>query len=41
MAGGADNGKPGPRPNYTENYYACFVRDLDGHNIEAMLDVVS
>jgi catechol 2,3-dioxygenase-like lactoylglutathione lyase family enzyme len=37
-AGGIDNGAPGPRPKYTENYYACFIRDLDGHNIEAMFD---
>ena len=38
-AGGTNNGLPGPRPKYTENYYACFVRDPDGHNIEAMFDV--
>ncbi len=38
-AGAKDNGPPGPRPDYTENYYACFVRDPDGHNIEAMFDV--
>ena len=38
-AGGIDNGAPGPRPNYTPNYYACFVRDPDGHNIEAMHDL--
>jgi catechol 2,3-dioxygenase-like lactoylglutathione lyase family enzyme len=37
-AGGKDNGAPGPRPQYTENYYACFICDLDGHNIEAMCD---
>lgn len=37
-AGGIDNGAPGPRPNYTENYYACFILDPDGHNIEAMFD---
>ncbi len=37
-AGGITNGEPGPRPQYTENYYACFVLDLDGHNIEAMFD---
>jgi len=34
-AGGTDNGKPGPRPDYSETYYAAFVRDLDGNNIEA------
>lgn len=37
-AGGKDNGKPGPRPEYTETYYAAFVLDPDGHNIEAMFD---
>lgn len=37
-AGGTDNGKPGPRPHYTKNYYACFVLDPDGHNIELMHD---
>jgi catechol 2,3-dioxygenase-like lactoylglutathione lyase family enzyme len=34
-AGGKDNGKPGPRPEYHENYYGAFVYDFDGHNIEA------
>ncbi len=29
------NGKPGPRPEYGEPYYGCFVIDLDGHRIEA------
>ncbi|WP_067520050.1 VOC family protein [Endozoicomonas ascidiicola] len=37
-AGAKDNGAPGPRPHYTENYYACFVHDPDGHNIEAVFD---
>ncbi|MGK9164991.1 VOC family protein [Inquilinus limosus] len=37
-AGGRDNGAPGPRPQYTPNYYASFVLDPDGHNIEAMID---
>lgn len=37
-AGAKDNGKPEPCPEYTKNYYACFVFDLDGHNIEAMID---
>jgi catechol 2,3-dioxygenase-like lactoylglutathione lyase family enzyme len=37
-AGAKDNGAPGPRPAYTQNYYASFVLDPDGHNIEAMLD---
>ncbi|GIL39877.1 VOC family protein [Roseiterribacter gracilis] len=35
-AGGRDNGPPGPRPHYAENYYGAFVRDPDGHNIEAV-----
>ena len=35
-AGGQDNGAPGLRPHYHPNYYAAFVRDLDGHNIEAV-----
>ncbi|MGG6295916.1 VOC family protein [Leptolyngbya sp. AN02str] len=34
-AGGVDDGAPGPRPAYGEPYYGCFVRDLDGHKIEA------
>lgn len=37
-AGAKDNGQPGPRPNYTEHYYAAFVHDPDGYNIEAMID---
>ncbi len=35
-AGGHDNGAPGLRPQYGETYYAAFVRDLDGNNIEAV-----
>jgi catechol 2,3-dioxygenase-like lactoylglutathione lyase family enzyme len=35
-AGGADNGAPGLRPQYHENYYGAFVHDPDGHNIEAV-----
>lgn len=35
-AGGRDDGPPGLRPHYHANYYAAFVRDLDGHNIEAV-----
>lgn len=34
-AGGTDDGAPGPRPDYGEPYYGCFVRDLEGHKIEA------
>lgn len=32
----ADNGAPGLRPHYDPGYYAAFVRDPDGHNIEAV-----
>ena len=35
-AGGTDDGAPGPRPHYGPQYWGCFVRDLDGHKIEAM-----
>ena len=35
-AGGKDNGAPGLRPHYHENYYGAFVSDPDGHNIEAV-----
>ena len=35
-AGGRDNGAPGLRPHYHENYYGAFVLDPDGHNIEAV-----
>ncbi|MBC7801111.1 MAG: VOC family protein [Gemmatimonadaceae bacterium] len=35
-AGGRDNGGPGLRPQYGPNYYAAFVLDPDGHNIEAV-----
>lgn len=34
-AGAADEGAPGPRAEYGEPYYGCFLRDLDGHKIEA------
>ena len=35
-AGGRDNGPPGLRPHYHATYYAAFVLDPDGHNIEAV-----
>jgi len=35
-AGGRDNGKPGVRPHYHENYYGAFVLDPDGNNVEAV-----
>ncbi len=35
-AGGEDNGKAGPRPDYSDTYYAAFVLDPDGNNVEAV-----
>jgi catechol 2,3-dioxygenase-like lactoylglutathione lyase family enzyme len=35
-AGGTNNGKPGPRPDYGPNYYAAFVRDPEDNNIEVV-----
>jgi catechol 2,3-dioxygenase-like lactoylglutathione lyase family enzyme len=35
-AGGKDNGAPGIRENYSPNYYAAFVIDPDGHNLEVV-----
>lgn len=35
-AGGKDNGAPGLRPHYHQNYYGAFVFDPDGHNVEAV-----
>ena len=37
-AGGRDNGAPGYR-NYHASYYAAFLLDPDGNNIEAVCDV--
>lgn len=37
-AGGKDNGAPDYRPQYHPGYYAAFVFDLDGYNIEAVFD---
>jgi catechol 2,3-dioxygenase-like lactoylglutathione lyase family enzyme len=34
--GAKDNGAPGPRPLYHENYYGAFVIDPDGNNVEAV-----
>jgi catechol 2,3-dioxygenase-like lactoylglutathione lyase family enzyme len=34
--GAKDNGPPGPRPNYTPDYYGAFVIDPDGNKIEAV-----
>jgi len=35
-SGGTDNGAPGLRPDYGETYFAAFVLDPDGNNIEAV-----
>lgn len=35
-AGGRDNGPPGIRAQYDANYYAAYVLDPDGNNIEAV-----
>jgi catechol 2,3-dioxygenase-like lactoylglutathione lyase family enzyme len=35
-AGGRDNGAPGIRAHYHPNYYAAFIHDYDGHNIEVV-----
>lgn len=35
-AGGQDNGAPGVRPQYNPHYYAAFIIDPDGNNIEAV-----
>ena len=34
-AGAADDGPPGPREEYGAPSYGCFVRDPDGHKVEA------
>lgn len=35
-AGGRDNGPPGLRAHYAPDYYAAFVLDPDGNNVEAV-----
>lgn len=34
--GGSDHGKPGIRADYAANYFAAFLRDPDGNNVEAV-----
>jgi catechol 2,3-dioxygenase-like lactoylglutathione lyase family enzyme len=37
MAAGAENdGEPGPRLQYSANYYAAFIRDPDGNRLEVV-----
>jgi catechol 2,3-dioxygenase-like lactoylglutathione lyase family enzyme len=35
-ARGRDNGAPGLRPDYSPTYYAAFLLDPDGNNVEAV-----
>jgi catechol 2,3-dioxygenase-like lactoylglutathione lyase family enzyme len=35
-AGGKDNGAPGYRKDYSPGYYAAFIHDLDGNNVEVV-----
>ena len=35
-AGAKDNGEPGLRPDYSPDYYAAFLIDPDGNNVEAV-----
>jgi catechol 2,3-dioxygenase-like lactoylglutathione lyase family enzyme len=35
-AGGRDNGAPGLRPDYGPTYYAAFLLDPEGNNVEAV-----
>ena len=35
-AGAKDNGKPGVRADYSPKYYAAFLCDPDGNNVEAV-----
>lgn len=35
-AGGRDHGKPGLRADYGPRYYAAFLLDPDGNNVEAV-----
>ena len=35
-AGFADDGAPGPRPQYRDDYYGAFLRDPDGNSVEAV-----
>lgn len=35
-AGGRDNGRPGLRADYSPTYYAAFLIDPDGNNVEAV-----
>ena len=36
QAGGMDEGAPGPRPQYTPDYYGAYVRDPEGNKLHAV-----
>lgn len=36
QAGGSSDGAPGFRPEYSNGYYAAFIRDPEGNRIEAV-----
>ncbi len=36
--GGRDNGAPGLRPDYGQNYFAAYLIDPDGHEIEVVIN---
>ena len=36
LAGGKDHGAPGTRTEYSPSYYAAFLLDPDGNNVEAV-----
>jgi len=38
-SGGQDNGSPGIRKEYHENYYGAYVLDPDGYNVEAVCHI--
>lgn len=37
-SGGRDNGPPGIRADYAPTYYAAFLVDPDGNNVEAVVN---
>ena len=39
--GGEDNGAPGIRTHYHDNYYAAYVLDPDGVNVEVVCQQVN
>ena len=36
LRNGRDNGEPGPRKDYSPTYFAAFLIDPDGNNVEAV-----